>query len=101
MDDDKCAWLAKWHYGFCQNLVVRVRVQHALVFFLRDNNTFLDEGGVNMISFALSIIAVVIIAIVGKRVVQLAVKLLNNAFDELENGIIVKNKKEDKKEVSD
>ena len=54
-----------------------------------------------MISFALSIIAVVIIAIVGKRVVQLAVKLLNNAFDELENGIIVKNKKEDKKEVSD
>ena len=71
-------------------------------FFLRDNNTFLDEGGEErMINFALSIIAVVIIAIVGKRVVQLAVKLLNNAFDELENGIIVKSKKDDKKEVSD
>lgn len=72
----------------------------ASFFFLRDNNTFLDEGGENMISFALSIIAVAIIAIVGKRVIQLAVKLLNNAFDELENGII-KDKKEDKKEVSD
>lgn len=53
-----------------------------------------------MIIFALSIIAVVIIAIVGKRVVQLAVRLLNKAFNELEHGIIDE-KKEDKKEVSD